>query len=69
MFHSFAALGSPQAFFAQAPQQIWNQLWPFLIVYVAVLWLGSIILLPMFFAPWPEAYRQLTQGHVAATFS
>jgi hypothetical protein len=69
MFHSVAALGSPRAFFAQAPQQIWSQLSPFLIIYAAVGWVGSIILLPMFFAPWPEAYRQLTQGHVAATFS
>ncbi len=69
MFHSVAALGSSRAFFAQAPQQIWNQLSPFLILYAAVIWAGSIILLPMFFAPWPEAYRQLTQGHVAATFS
>ena len=68
MFHSVAAVGS-RAFFAQAPQQIWNQLSPLLIIDAAVIWVGSIVLLPMFFAPWPEAFRQLTQGHVAATFS
>ncbi len=69
MFHSLAALGSPRAFFGQPPQQIWNQLAPFLVLYAALVWVGSIILLPVFFAPWPEAYRQLTRGAVTATFS
>jgi hypothetical protein len=69
MFHPLAALGSPQAFFAQPPQQIWNQISPFLILYAALVWVGSTVLLPVFFAPWPEAYRQLTRGAVTATFS
>ena len=69
MFHSLAALGSVRAFFAQPPQQVWNQISPFLLIYAAVVWAGSIILLPVFFAPWPEAYRQLTRGAAAATFS
>jgi len=69
MFRSLAGLGSPRAFFMQSPQQIWSQLEPFLVLYAALVWVGSIILLPVFFAPWPEAYRQLTRGAVTATFS
>jgi hypothetical protein len=69
LFHSFAALGSPRAFFGQPPQQIWNQISPFLIIYAALLWVGSVFLLPIFLAPWPEAYRQLTHGAAAATFT
>ena len=69
MFHSLAALGSARTFFTQSPGQIWGQIEPFLILYAALLWVGSIILLPVFFAPWPEAYRQLTRGAVTATFS
>lgn len=60
--------GTPQTFFTQAPQQIWNELAPFMALYAALLWVGSTILLPVFFAPWPEAYRQLTRSHLAATF-
>jgi hypothetical protein len=69
MFHALAKFGTPQAFFAQAPQAIWAELSPFLLLYAAVIWVGSTILLPVFFAPWPEAYRQLTRGSLAATFS
>ena len=69
MFRSLAGLGSPRAFFLQSPGQIWSQLEPFLVLYAALVWVGSIILLPVFFAPWPEAYRQLTRGAVTATFS
>jgi hypothetical protein len=68
MFHAFARFASPQAFFTQDPRAIWTQLSPFLILYAALLWVGSIIMLPVFFAPWPEAYRQLTRGALAATF-
>ena len=68
MVSSLATLGSPQAFFAQPPQQIWNELAPFMLLYAALVWVGSTILLPVFFAPWPEAYRQLTRGALAATF-
>jgi hypothetical protein len=60
--------GTPQTFFAQSPQQIWRELAPFMALYAALLWIGSTILLPVFFAPWPEAYRQLTRSHLAATF-
>jgi hypothetical protein len=35
---------------------------------VLLVWAGSIILLPVFFAPWPQADRQLTRGGLAATF-
>lgn len=69
MIRQMAALGSPRTFFLQSPQLIWNQLEPFLILYAALIWVGSIILLPVLFAPWPEAYRQLTRGAVTATFS
>jgi hypothetical protein len=68
MLRTFAGFASPQAFFAQAPQAIWSELSPFLIIYATLVWLGSTILLPVFFAPWPEAYRQLTRGALAATF-
>jgi hypothetical protein len=69
MFHSLAAPGSPRAFFAQPPQQLWSQLSPFLVIYAALVWVGSIVLVPVLFAPWPEAYRQLTRGDLTATFS
>lgn len=39
-----------------------------MLLYAALVWVGSTILLPVFFAPWPEAYRQLTRGALAATF-
>ena len=69
MFHSLAAVGSAQAFFQQGPQQIWSQLAPFMVLYAGLVLVGSVILVPAFFAPWPEAYRQLTRGAVTATFS
>jgi hypothetical protein len=68
MLHALPRFSSPQVFFSQDPQAIWTELSPFLILYAAVIWVGSTFLLPMFFAPWPEAYRQLTRGHLAATF-
>lgn len=69
MSHSLAALGSPRTFFLQSPQLIWDQIEPFLVLYAALAWVGLIVLLPVSFAPWPEAYRQLTRGAVTATFS
>jgi hypothetical protein len=69
MAHEFTAYTSPQAFFAQPPGQIWQALSPFVALYAALAFVGSIILLPVFFAPWAETYRQLTDNHLTATFS
>jgi hypothetical protein len=69
MFQPLAALGSPRAFFAQGPQQIWNQLSPFLILYAGLVLVGSTIMMPVFLAPWADAYRQLRHGALAQTFS
>jgi hypothetical protein len=68
MVGQLTSLGTPQAFFAQSPQQIWNELAPFMLLYAALICVGSTVLLPVFFAPWPEAYRQLTRGALATTF-
>jgi hypothetical protein len=68
LFQPLAALGS-RAFFAQGPQQIWDQLSPFLVLYAGLVLVGSTIMAPVFLAPWPEAYRQLTRGALAQTFS
>jgi hypothetical protein len=69
MAHQFASFASPQAFFAQPPGAIWQALSPFVALYAALAFIGSIILLPIFFAPWAEVYRQLTDHHLTATFS
>lgn len=69
LFQQLAAATSPQAFFTEAPAQAFRQLSPLLILYVALIWAGSIVLLPVFFAPWPAAYRQLRGDDLAATFS
>jgi hypothetical protein len=69
MAHQFAAFATPQAFFAQTPRQIWQALSPFVALYVVLAFIGSVILLPVLFAPWADTYRQLTQGDLAAPFS
>jgi hypothetical protein len=69
MVASLGASVSPQTFFTQSPQRVWNELAPFLVLYAALVFVGSTFLLPVFFAPWPEAYRQLTHGELASTFS
>jgi hypothetical protein len=69
MFTQLANSISAQAFFSQTPQQVWRQLQPFIALYVVLIWIGSTVLFPLFFAPWPEIYRQLKGGELAATFS
>jgi hypothetical protein len=70
MFQQAAASGvSPQTFFSQPPADLWREASPFLALYAGLVWLGSIILLPVCFAPWAEVYRQLTHDELAATFS
>ncbi len=69
MFTQLANSMTAQAFFNQTPQQVWRQLQPFIALYVALIWIGSTVLFPLFFAPWPEVYRQLKGGELAATFS
>jgi len=69
MFFQFANSITAEAFLKQTPAQIWNQVEPFVALYVVVIWIGSTVLFPLFFAPWPEVYRQLKGGELAATFS
>jgi hypothetical protein len=69
MFQQLASAASPRSFFTQAPAQVWRETAPFLALYAALVWIGSIVLLPVSFAPWAEAYRQLTHGDLAAIFS
>jgi len=69
MFEQLPSIASPRAFFAQAPAQVWREATPFLALYAVLVWVGSIVLLPVSFAPWAEIYRQLTRGDLAATFS
>jgi hypothetical protein len=69
MFTQLANSMTTQAFLSQTPQQVWRQLQPFIALYVVLLWIGSTALFPLFFAPWPEVYRQLKGGELAATFS
>lgn len=69
MFTQLANSMTTQAFLSQAPQQVWRQLQPFIALYVVLIWIGSTVLFPLFFAPWPEVYRQLKGGELAATFS
>jgi hypothetical protein len=69
MFSQFANSITAQAFFSQTPAQVWRQLEPFIVLYIVLIWIGSTVLFPLFLAPWPEVYRQLKGGELAATFS
>ena len=69
MFTHLASSMTARAFFSQTPAQVWRQVEPFLVLYIVLIWIGSTVLFPLFFAPWPEAYRQLKGGELAATFS
>jgi hypothetical protein len=62
------ALRDLRGLFAQSPAQAWRTLSPFLLAYLGLGWLASIVLLPLFFAPWPAAYSQLKGDELAATF-
>ena len=69
MFFQVANSITPEAFVKQTPAQIWGQVQPFVALYIVLIWIGSTVLFPLFFAPWPEVYRQLKGGELAATFS
>jgi hypothetical protein len=69
MFFQIANSITAEAFLKQTPAQIWNQVQPFVALYIVMLWIGSTVLFPLFFAPWPDVYRQLKGGELAATFS
>ncbi len=69
MFFQVANSITPEAFVKQTPAQIWSQVQPFVALYIVLIWIGSTVLFPLFFAPWPEVYRQLKGGELAATFS
>lgn len=69
MFLQFANSITAEDFLRQTPAQVWNQVEPFVALYIVVIWLGSTVLFPLFFAPWPEVYRQLKGGELATTFS
>jgi hypothetical protein len=69
MFTQLANSMTAQTFFKQTPDQVWRQAQPFIALYVVLVWIGSTVLFPLFFAPWPEVYRQLKGGELAATFS
>ena len=69
MFTQLANSMTAQAFFSQTPAQVWRQVEPFIVLYIVLIWVGSTVLFPLFFAPWPEVYRQLKGGELAATFS
>jgi hypothetical protein len=69
MFTQLANSMTAQAFFSQTPAQVWRQVEPFIVLYIVLIWIGSTVLFPLFFAPWPEVYRQLKGGELAATFS
>ena len=69
MFTQLANSITAESFFSETPQQVWRQLQPFIALYVVLIWIGSTVLFPLFFAPWPEVYRQLKGGELAATFS
>jgi hypothetical protein len=69
MFSQVANSITAQAFFSQTPAQVWRQVEPFLVLYIVLVWIGSTVLFPLFFAPWPYVYRQLRGGELAATFS
>jgi hypothetical protein len=63
-----AASMTPQAFFSQSAAQAWNTVYPVVGLYVGLVWVGSLVLFPLFFAPWAEAYRQLKRGEIESTF-
>ncbi|HEY1752668.1 MAG TPA: hypothetical protein VGG29_15530 [Caulobacteraceae bacterium] len=69
LFMQMAQTINPHTFFTQAPAQAFRQLSPILILYVGLIWAGFTVLLSVFFAPWPAAYRQLVGDDLAATFS
>jgi len=69
MFTQMANSITAQAFFSQTPAQVWRQVEPFIVLYIVLIWIGSTVLFPLFFAPWPDVYRQLKGGELAATFS
>jgi hypothetical protein len=69
MFTQMANAITAQAFFSQTPDQVWRQVEPFIVLYIVLIWIGSTVLFPLFFAPWPYVYRQLQGGELAATFS
>jgi hypothetical protein len=69
LVQQLAASASPQTFFTKTPAEAFRALSPLLILYVALVWISSTLLLPLFFAPWPAAYRQLSGDELAATFS
>ncbi len=69
MFLQFANSITAEDFLRQTPAQVWNQVEPFVALYIVIVWLGSTVLFPLFFAPWPEVYRQLKRGELAVTFS
>jgi hypothetical protein len=69
MFFQIANSITAEAFLKQTPAQIWNQVQPFVALYIVMIWIGSMVLFPLFFAPWPDVYRQLKGGELAATFS
>jgi hypothetical protein len=59
---------TPQAFFNQTAAQAWNTVYPVVGLYVGLVWLGSLVLFPLFFAPWADAYRQLRGAEIETTF-
>jgi hypothetical protein len=69
MFAQVANAITAQAFLSQTPAQVWRQVEPFIVLYIVLIWIGSTVLFPLFFAPWPDVYRQLEGGELAATFS
>jgi hypothetical protein len=69
MFTQVANSITPRAFFTETPDQIWRQVEPFLVLYILLVWIGSAVVFPLLFAPWPDVYRQLKGGELAATFS
>jgi hypothetical protein len=69
MFTQVANSITAKAFFSQTPAQVWRQVEPFIVLYIVLIWIGSTVLFPLFFAPWPDVYRQLKGGELAATFS
>lgn len=69
MFAQVANAITAKAFLSQTPAQVWRQVEPFVVLYIVLIWIGSTVLFPLFFAPWPDVYRQLEGGELAATFS
>jgi hypothetical protein len=69
LVHQLATSVSPTTFFTQSPAEAFRTLSPLLILYVVLVWISSTLLLPLFFAPWPAVYRQLSGDELTATFS